>query len=175
MKMDNLKLFLHGHYLKRQRTAYNIGFYTIYGIMARRIILFLFTFSVIDICYGQNSASTYKLVVRYNKKSVANRNVLESDSMNITFLYGYERDIICFKTRQHAFYSDTLNADNLYGIGGHTKIAKSSLKGLIEIYLNGQYIGSLRINKRYSLVHLEFDRESKVFTWRYHKYKFFFI
>lgn len=142
--------------------------------MTKAIILSL-ALLVLTTCHGQDISSGYKLQVKYNKKSASQKIVPKSDSLNILFLYNYAGDIVRFKTRDIEIVSDTLYADEFYGIGGSLKIAKNSLKGSVKIYFNNQYIGSIKVNKHYSSAHLEYNRKTGMFTWRYHKYKFVFI
>src|SRR5690606_5308177 len=125
--------------------------------------------------YGQDSSSTYKLKIKYNEKSNSKRIGPKSDSINIVFLYDYAGDIVRFNTQGYEFVSDTLRADILYGIGGNIKIPKRFLQKPLKIYFNDLYIGSLKVNKHYSSAHLEYNKENRVFTWRYHKYWFTFL
>ena len=83
--------------------------------------------------------------------------------------------LFAFKTREHEFVSDTLHADDLYGIGGSLKIAKSFLKNSLKVYFNEQYVGELKVDRHYSLAHLEYNKGNRVFTWCYHKYRFALI
>ena len=140
-----------------------------------KAIIFLWTFIFLTTSYGQDISSKYKLNIKFNKKSASKKIVPHSDSLNIVFLYNYAGDIVRFKTRDVEVVSDTLRADEFYGIGGSLKIAKSILKSRVKIYFNNQYIGSIKVNKHYSSVHLEYNRKNRIFTWRYHKYKFGFI
>jgi hypothetical protein len=144
-----------------------------HSVISRSMIFVAFFMSVT--ARGQDSLQTFKLVVKYDNQGVTKRKVSPSDTLDITFLYNYTSDVVELVTKNGKFSSGTLNADNLYGIGGHMNIPKSSLHGNVQILFNGQYAGSLKINRRYSLVHLEFNREARTFTWRYHKYRFSFL
>lgn len=135
---------------------------------------FLLIFLIEANLYGQDSATAYQLKIEYNKKRASKR-VPKSDSINIVFLYGYRADIVSLKTMEYEFVSDTLSADDLYGIGGSLKVPKRLLTERLKVYFNGLYVGALKVNKRYSLVHLEHDEGTRLFTWRYHKYRFLFL
>jgi hypothetical protein len=141
----------------------------------KKIFIFLLAFIVLGNLYGQDNPPIYQLNIKYNKKSNSKKIVPKSDSIKIIFLYSYSGDIVRFKTEEYEFISDTLTADNLYGIGGHLKIPKRFLGKSLKIYFNDRYVGSLKVNTHYSSAHLEYNSETRIFTWRYHKYRFIFI
>jgi hypothetical protein len=141
----------------------------------KKIIAFLFTLFFLTNLQGQKDSTKYKLKIKYNKKSNSKKVVPKSDSINIVFLYSYAKDIVKFKTSKFEFVTDTLIVDEYYGIAGNLKISKNHLKKRLKIYFNNYYIGALKVNRRYSSAHLEYNNETNIFTWRYHKYKFAFI
>jgi hypothetical protein len=143
--------------------------------MRRAVISFVLICSLGIGCSAQTTASAYTLLVKFDNRNPGRKKVPKNDSLRITFLYGYTNDVVAFKMNTKEFISDTLNADNLYGIGGSMLIPKNVLAERTDIYFNGVFIGSLRIKKKYSLAHLEYNKEKKIFTLRYHKYRFVFI
>jgi hypothetical protein len=122
-----------------------------------------------------NSSKIFSFRIEIEKKRKGGKSVPSRDTLYINFDYGYKDDIITIKTKDKNIKSDTLDADNLFGLGGHMRIAKSDLYKPIDILFNGIFIRRIRVKTRFSSVHLEFDREKKEFVWRYMRYKFSYL
>lgn len=121
------------------------------------------------------TTNKYTFTIAKEPKRNHGRLVHKRDSIHITFMYGYKNDIVSFHTKQKVFMSDTLLTDELYGIAGYMKIAKKDLKGDVLIYFNNDYIGKLILQKKFSSVHLEYNRTKNSFEWRYLRYRFVFL
>lgn len=131
---------------------------------------------MVSVGYAQDKTA-YRIKVKtekYNAKKES-RLIPESDSLSITFMYSFKNDIMSFKSGGKEYKSDTLDADNLYGTGGDIRIAKADIRKPVRIYFNGTYIGTLKVKRRFSYVHLEYPDEKGVFTWIYRRYKFVFL
>jgi hypothetical protein len=126
--------------------------------------------------YAQtNILNRYIFKIEYEKKQNGRKILSKRDSLYINFDYGYQNDIVVIKARKQIFKSDTLTADKFYGYAGQLRIAKKDLRKKIDIYFNGIFLKRIKVNQRFSSVHLEFNREEMIFTWRYLFYKFSYL
>jgi hypothetical protein len=68
-----------------------------------------------------------------------------------------------------------LNADNVFGSAGFMTIPKNFLKGKSKIYFNQTLIAEIRIKRKYSSVHLQYDHDNKSFVWKYNRFRFVYL
>jgi hypothetical protein len=124
---------------------------------------------------AQPVSNNYTFKIDHFAKRKSSIRLRYSDSLWINFDYDYLNDSITIENSARIFKSKVLNANNVFGSAGFMAVPKKYLKGVSKIYFNRTLIAVIRIKRKYSSVHLVFNREDKLFTWRYNKYRFAYL
>ena len=136
--------------------------------MSNRLVIFFFLLSFCKADYGQ---LIFKFETEYQQTKKNRRSIPPSDTLHMYFDYDYKNDVVTIKTKGTTYTSDSLNAENVFGFGGKMAIPKKYLRNKVDLYFNNIKIASLRLDLKYSVTHLEYDKQGKKFTLRYIKYR----
>jgi hypothetical protein len=139
------------------------------GPLLKNLLTILCLF-IVNFVPGQQTGKT-KLKVYVEKNPVGHAQLPYSDTLTIQFDGGFKNDAVKIKTGDKCFITDTLSTDGSIGYAGKLKIPKAKGSMKIMVYLNDQYIGKLKVNKKFSEAHINLGIDRLTWTFIY----YFFI